>query len=50
MQMIQTLRGIVVVVEAPAETAIKAAELKHRHKLGYADSFAALLAIKRKAT
>ena len=49
MQMIQTLRGIAIVIEARAETAIQAAELKHRHRLGCADSFAALLAMERKA-
>lgn len=49
-QMVSTLRGVASVIEAKLETAIKAAELKYRYKLGYADSFAALLAIERKAT
>jgi predicted nucleic acid-binding protein len=48
--MVSTLRGIASVVEVNPETAIHAAELKYRYKLGYADSFAVLLAIQRKAT
>src|SRR5277367_1790159 len=49
-QMISTLQNIVSVVGVNPETAIRAAELKYRYKLGYADSFAALLAMERQAT
>ena len=49
-QMVSTLRGIASVIEINPETAIQAAELKYRYKLGYADSFAATLALERKAT
>ena len=32
------------------DRAVRAATLKHRHKLGYADSYAAALALETKAT
>jgi predicted nucleic acid-binding protein len=50
LQMIAKISGFAAVVEVSEATAIRAAELKYRHKLGYGDSFAALLAIERKAT
>ncbi len=50
LRLIAKVAGLAVVVEVSSETAIQAAELKYRYKLGYADSFAALLAIERKAT
>jgi predicted nucleic acid-binding protein len=37
-------------VEADAVQALSAAEMKHSYKLGYADSFAATLAVTRRAT
>jgi len=50
LRMIAKVSGLAVVVEISQDTAIRAAELKYRYKLGYGDSFAALLAIERKAT
>ena len=50
LRLIGKIAGLAVVVEVNPDTAIRAAELKYRYKLGYADSFAALLAIERKAT
>jgi predicted nucleic acid-binding protein len=50
LRLIEKVSGLVVVVQVNPDTAIQAAEMKHRYKLGYADSFAALLAINRKAT
>ncbi|MBT9332501.1 type II toxin-antitoxin system VapC family toxin [Paracidobacterium acidisoli] len=47
---IGTLRNFVYMVPADADQALEAAGLKHRYKLGYADSYAAALAIGRKAT
>jgi len=47
---IAKLRGAASVTEISSTTAIQAAALKLRYKLGDADSFAALLAIERKAT
>jgi uncharacterized protein len=49
-QTVSALRGIAAIVGVSPETAIQAAELKYRFKLGYADSFAASLAMERKAT
>ena len=37
-------------LEADAAQALGAAEMKHKYKLGYADSFAAMLAVTLKAT
>jgi predicted nucleic acid-binding protein len=37
-------------IEADAAQALGAAEIKHKYKLGYADSFAAMLALTLKAT
>lgn len=50
LRMIAKVSGLAVVIEINSDTAIKAAELKYRYKLGYGDSFAALLAFERKAT
>lgn len=47
---IQVLRHAVTMIEADANGAIEAATLKHQYKLGYADSFAASLALSSKAT
>jgi predicted nucleic acid-binding protein len=41
---------VVTVVEADAAQALGAAERKHKYNLGYADSFAATLAVTLKAT
>jgi predicted nucleic acid-binding protein len=38
------------VVDVDASQAIQAATLKHRYKLGYADSYAAVLALTNRAT
>jgi predicted nucleic acid-binding protein len=50
LRMIGKISGMAIVVEVSSETAIRAAELKHRYKLGYGDCFAAHLAMERKAT
>ena len=47
---IQVLQHAVTIVEADARRTIEAARLKHQFKLGYADSFAASLALASKAT
>ncbi len=47
---IQVLQHGVTIVEADVRQTIQAATLKHRYKLGYADSFAAALALASKAT
>jgi len=47
---VQVLRHAVTIVEADARRSIEAARLKHQFKLGYADSFAASLALASKAT
>jgi predicted nucleic acid-binding protein len=47
---IRVLQHAVTIVEADVSQTIQAATLKHRYKLGYADSFAAALAIASKAT
>lgn len=47
---IRTLQHAVTMVEADVNTAVHAATLKHRYKLGYADSFAAALALDSKST
>ncbi|MGA2537801.1 MAG: PIN domain-containing protein [Terracidiphilus sp.] len=44
------LQHAVTMVEADARRTIEAARLKHQFKLGYADSFAASLALASKAT
>jgi predicted nucleic acid-binding protein len=42
------LQHVVTMVEADAAQALAAAEMKHKYELGYADSFAATLAIRSK--
>jgi predicted nucleic acid-binding protein len=48
-KLIAKLTGVLAVVEIDPAAAIRAAEMKYRYKLGYADCFAALLAMDRKA-
>jgi predicted nucleic acid-binding protein len=47
---VQALQHVATTVEADAAQALLAAEMKHNYKLGYADSFAATLAVTLKAT
>ena len=47
---IRVLQHAVTMVEADVNLTIDAATLKHKYKLGYADSFAAALALASKAT
>jgi predicted nucleic acid-binding protein len=47
---IRTLQHAISMVPADAEQATQAAILKHHYKLGYADSYAAALALDREAT
>ena len=47
---IQVLQHGVTIVEADVSHTIQAATIKHRYKIGYADSFAAALALASKAT
>ena len=47
---VQVLQHVVAMIEADAAQALGAAEIKHKYKLGYADSFAAMLALTLKAT
>jgi predicted nucleic acid-binding protein len=47
---IQALRRTVLIHEPDADHALAAARLKHRYKLGNADSFAAALALEKGAT
>jgi predicted nucleic acid-binding protein len=47
---IQGLRHVATIIEADLSLTIEAAALKHHYKLGYADSFAAALALSYKAT
>lgn len=47
---VQALRHAVTMVDADANKTIEAATLKRQYKLGYADSFAASLALASKAT
>ena len=49
-QYVQALQHAVTMIEADANRTIEAARLKHQYKLGYADSFAAALALGSKAT
>lgn len=50
LQYIKTLQPAVVMVGVNSGQAIEAATLKHRYKLGYADSYAAVLAMTNRAT
>lgn len=47
---LQVLRESVIIAGVDEDTAIEAASIKHSYKIGYADSFAAQLALNRKAT
>jgi predicted nucleic acid-binding protein len=47
---VQVLQNVATMVEADAVQALGAAEVKHKYKLGYADSFVATLAVTLKAT
>lgn len=47
---IRALELTVTIVDANRERTIRTATLKHKYKLGYADSFAAALALERSAT
>jgi predicted nucleic acid-binding protein len=47
---LQALQHVVEAVEADAAQALGAAEMKHKYKLGYADCFAAMLAVSLKAS
>jgi predicted nucleic acid-binding protein len=47
---VQAIQHAVAVIDADANRAIQAATLKHQYKLGYADSFAACLALESRAT
>jgi predicted nucleic acid-binding protein len=50
LQYVQALQHAVIMVEADTKRTLEAATLKHHYKIGYADSFAAALAIASKAT
>jgi predicted nucleic acid-binding protein len=47
---INKLQNSMTLVDADRASSLEAALLKHRYKIGYADSFAASLALSRKAT
>lgn len=47
---VRILQNIVTIVEADLERTMEAARLKQQYNLGYADSFAAALALSSKAT
>lgn len=49
-QYIEALQHAVSIVTVDTDQAIQAATLKHRYKLGYADSYAAVLALRNNAT
>jgi predicted nucleic acid-binding protein len=50
LEYIQALQHAVTMIDADANRTIQAATLKHQYKLGYADSFAAALALESRAT
>ena len=50
LQYVQALRHAVTMIDADENRALHAATLKHQYKLGYADSFAAALALESRAT
>ena len=50
LQYVQVLQHAVTMIDADANRTIEAATLKRQYKLGYADSFAAALALESKAT
>jgi len=47
---VQVLQHGVAIIDADTRRTIQAATLKHQYKLGYADSFAAALALESRAT
>ncbi len=47
---IKRLQHTLTIIDADQPSTIEAAKLKHGYKIGYADSFAAALALSRKAT
>jgi predicted nucleic acid-binding protein len=47
---VQVLQHVVTMADADAAQALSAAGMKHKYRLGYADSFAATLALTLKAT
>jgi predicted nucleic acid-binding protein len=47
---LKVLQNVATMVEADTVQALAAAEMKHKYKLGYADSFAVTLALTSKAT
>lgn len=49
-QYIQALQHAVTMIDVDANRTIHAATLKHQYKIGYADSFAAALALESRAT
>jgi predicted nucleic acid-binding protein len=49
-QYVQALQHAVTMIEADTKRTLEAATLKHQYKIGYADSFAAALALASKAT
>ena len=50
LEYVQALQHAVTMIDADANRTIQAATLKHQYKLGYADSFAAALALEARAT
>ena len=50
LQYIQALQHAVTMVDADVNRTIRAATLKHQYKIGYANSFAAALALESRAT
>ncbi len=50
LQYIQALQHAVTVMDADVNRTLQAATLKHQYKIGYADSFAAALALESSAT
>ncbi|MBV8113532.1 MAG: PIN domain-containing protein [Silvibacterium sp.] len=49
-QIIRELRQVIFIADADVDRTVQASILKYRYKLGYADSFAAALAIEYNAT
>jgi predicted nucleic acid-binding protein len=50
LEYVQALQHAVTMIDADANRTIQAATLEHQYKLGYADSFAAALALESRAT
>jgi predicted nucleic acid-binding protein len=49
-QYIQALQNVLTMMDADVNRTMQAATLKHQYKIGYADSFAAALALESRAT